>query len=56
MLAWLTDNIGNILVGAGLVLAVVSILWKMRKDKKAGKTSCGCDCSQCGGNCSDKKS
>lgn len=49
MLVWLSHNISNILIGAGLVLIAGGILYKMRKDKKAGKSSCGGDCGHCGG-------
>ncbi len=37
-----------------LVIAVITIVKKMIKDKKAGKSSCGCDCSSCGGACGCK--
>lgn len=42
---------GTVIVGAVLLLIVGSIIWKMRKDRKAGKYSCGGDCSRCGGHC-----
>ncbi len=35
---------------AGIILAVVIlIIVKLVKDKKQGKTSCGCGCSNCPG-------
>ena len=39
-----------------LILAVIVslIVWKMVRDKKAGKKSCGCDCTNCSG-CPDRK-
>lgn len=41
------------IVGGVLLLIVGAIVWKMVKDKKAGKgsCSCGCDCASCSGNC-----
>ena len=44
---WLFENLGTILVGAAVLLAVVLILVKMWKDKKKGVSSCGCGCSSC---------
>jgi len=38
---------GDIIVGALLVLIVVAIIWKMRKDKKNGTSCCG-GCTGCG--------
>ena len=41
------------IVGGAVLLIVAAVIVKMIKDKKAGKggCSCGCDCSQCSGNC-----
>lgn len=49
MLEWLSQNVSNILITAGLVLIVGAVVYKMIKDKKAGKSSCGGDCQHCGG-------
>jgi len=47
MLEWLYANWANILilmlVGALIALAVISMI----RDKKAGKSSCGCNCAKC---------
>lgn len=54
MLDFLVQNLGTILVGAVVLAVVVSVLWKMVRDKKQGKSSCGCGCggcSGCGGAC-----
>lgn len=40
---------GTIVVLAALVLIVALIVRSMIKDKKSGKSSCGGDCSHCGG-------
>ena len=47
MLAWITENIGTILISAVLLLVVVLIIRKLVKDKKKGKSSCGCNCARC---------
>ncbi len=39
---------GNFIVGAVLLAVVFGIFFKLRKDKKAGKSSCGCNCASCG--------
>ena len=44
---FLLKNIGTIIVLAVLVLVVVLIIRHMKKDKAAGKTSCGCGCANC---------
>ena len=47
MLTWLQANIGTILLVLVLLAIVISIVWKLRKDKKTGQTSCGCGCEHC---------
>lgn len=37
------------IVGGAVLLAVAAIIWKMVKDKKTGKSTCGCDCANCSG-------
>lgn len=51
MLEFLAQNYGSILVGAILLAIVVLIIRKLVKDKRAGKSSCGGNCSACGHNC-----
>ena len=48
MLSWIMGNLATILISAVLVLAVCLIIVKMVKDRKQGKSSCGCDCGSCG--------
>lgn len=48
MLAWLSANLINIALVAVLVLIVGLLLRGMIRDKKAGKSSCGCNCASCG--------
>lgn len=42
---------GTAVVLAILVAVVGGIIYKMRKDKKSGKSSCGCDCGDCSCGC-----
>lgn len=37
-----SEHIGDIIVGGILLAVVVSIILKMIRDKKAGRSSCGC--------------
>ena len=48
MLIWLSANLINIVLFAVLVLIVGLLLRGMIRDKKAGKSSCGCNCASCG--------
>ena len=56
MFQWLALNWGTILVVAILIAVVTAIVIKLRKDKKAGKSSCGCNCKTCGGACHSRSS
>ncbi|MDD7411713.1 MAG: FeoB-associated Cys-rich membrane protein [bacterium] len=40
---------GTVIVGGVLAIIVGLLIWKMIKDKKAGKSSCGGDCAHCRG-------
>ena len=52
MLAWLSENIGTILIVAVLLAIVAAIVVKLARDKKQGKSTCGCSCPGChGGSC-----
>lgn len=46
---------GNIIVGAVLVAVVCAIIFRLVKNKKTGKSSCGCGCSGCGSACNCHK-
>ncbi|MBO7563699.1 MAG: FeoB-associated Cys-rich membrane protein, partial [Clostridiales bacterium] len=41
-MGWLTDNLGTIVISAVLILIVALIIVKMVRDKRKGKSSCGC--------------
>ena len=57
MLNWLKVNIGTIIVCAILILIVAGVIISMIRDKKKGKSSCGCGCSGCpmSGSCHSRK-
>lgn len=48
MLEWLAENIGTILITAGLIVIVALIIRSIVRDKKAGISSCGAKCGGCG--------
>lgn len=47
MFEFLSANIGTIIVAVVLIIIVTVIISKMFRDKKQGKSSCGCNCSSC---------
>lgn len=47
MLSWLIENIATIIICVILFAAVVLIIAGMVKNKKTGKSSCGCGCTNC---------
>lgn len=47
MLTWFMQNLGTIVVTAVLVVVVACILFKLIKDKKQGRSSCGGNCAHC---------
>ena len=47
LLNFLADHWGSILIGVLVAAVVVFILVKLVKDKRRGKTSCGCGCDHC---------
>ncbi len=50
MLQFITDNLANILIVAGLLAIVALIVANMVKKKKSGKSvGCGCGCDGCPG-------
>ena len=57
MINWLAANWINILVIALVAVAVFFAARSLIKDKKAGKSSCGCNCSHCAmsGKCHSQK-
>ncbi len=57
MISWLVSNLATILISLGLAALVAGIVVKMVRDKKRGKSSCGCGCQNCAmkGTCHNSK-
>ncbi|MBO5374364.1 MAG: FeoB-associated Cys-rich membrane protein [Clostridia bacterium] len=47
MLEFLANNIGTIAISILLLGVVAGIIIRLVKNKRQGKTSCGCGCSNC---------
>ncbi len=47
MLAWIVSNIWTIVICVVLAAIVAAIIVSIVKDKKKGKSSCGCNCAHC---------
>lgn len=47
IIAWLSANIWTIIICAVLIAMVALLIYSMIRDKKNGKSSCGCGCSSC---------
>ncbi|MBO5713042.1 MAG: FeoB-associated Cys-rich membrane protein [Clostridia bacterium] len=47
MIEFILNNLGTIIVFAVVVLIVTLIIVKITKDKRAGRTTCGCGCEGC---------
>lgn len=57
MFAWISENIATIMICAVLLAVVAAIIVSMVKNRKKGKSSCGCGCVDCpmAGACHSKK-
>lgn len=57
MLSWLAANGGTIGVAVLLLLVTGSIIAGLVRNRKKGKSSCGCNCGSCpmSGSCHPKK-
>lgn len=47
MWKWLSENISTVIIAAILLVALTAIAVKLIKNKKQGKSSCGCGCKGC---------
>ena len=45
--AFFSENLSTIIIGLIIFAAVVMIIVNMVKNRKKGKSSCGCGCSSC---------
>lgn len=46
-MTWLMNNIGTIVISAILLAVILLIILQLKKNKAAGKSSCGCGCANC---------
>lgn len=49
MLQWLNANWASLIVGIVLLAAIAGIVVKLVRDKRNGKSGCGCNCAGCPG-------
>ena len=47
MLNWITANLSTIVISAILLAIVTSISLHLIRQKKQGRSSCGCNCAHC---------
>ncbi|MCR4814193.1 MAG: FeoB-associated Cys-rich membrane protein [Lachnospiraceae bacterium] len=47
MITWIVSNIGTIVVALIVAGVLTAIVISVVRDKKAGKSSCGCGCANC---------
>ena len=47
MFDWIAQNLGTLLISAVLIAIVTSIIIFLIRQKKRGKSSCGCNCAHC---------
>lgn len=47
MTAWLISNIGTVIVAVILAAVITAVAVKIYRDRKSGKSDCGCNCSDC---------
>ncbi|MBQ2557871.1 MAG: FeoB-associated Cys-rich membrane protein [Lachnospiraceae bacterium] len=47
MITWLTENIGTIIVLVIVLACAGFAAWKIVRDRRNGKSSCGCGCANC---------
>ena len=47
LMTWLINNVGTVITFIILAAVIVLIILRIKKDKAAGKSSCGCNCRNC---------
>lgn len=57
MITWFSENIATIIICTALLAVITAVIAGMVRDKKKGKSSCGCGCANCAmnGSCHSKK-
>ena len=48
MIEWIIANGGSVVVSLILLCIVIAIVFKMVRDRRVGKSGCGCGCAGCG--------
>lgn len=55
MLLWLENNLATLIAGVLVTAVLAGVIYSMVRNKKQGKSSCGCSgcsgCNGCGGGC-----
>ena len=56
MLTWIVENLATVIICIVLVAVVAAIIVSLIRNKKRGKSSCGCNCAHCAmaGSCHKK--
>lgn len=47
MIGFIVDNLATILLSAVIFGLFIGIIVKLVRDRRKGKSSCGCDCGHC---------
>lgn len=47
MLSWFAENLSTILIGTALAVVAALIIVQLVRNRRRGKTSCGCGCRNC---------
>ena len=47
MFAWIYENLATIIIGLIIALVIFAIIISIVLNRKKGKSSCGCGCSNC---------
>lgn len=57
MLIWVAKYLPTVLICVALVVVVGLIIFSLVRDKRRGKSSCGCNCAHCAmaGSCHGQK-
>lgn len=57
MFAWFYQNLSTVIISLIIALVIASIIISMMRNRKKGKSSCGCGCSGCpmNGSCHSEK-
>lgn len=54
MIQFFVQNMATIFIGIAVLVITGFVSFKLIRDKRNGKSACGCDCSSCPGSCGHK--